>query len=158
MPNPGFKWNHFNLFIRGPNGLDYWTKNSVRQCRVWLHAVLACAESLISQISPRKRIFKWNHFNLYIRGPDGLEKNPKKSHDTATLTYHAPWATSGHKSHFVGLLPLYYMEPQENRNMCEYGKTILNLIFTSLRNVPKISMFSLIVLYKLIVQLTHTSC
>ena len=36
-----------------------------------LRAVLACAESLISQISPRK--FKRNNFNQFIWGPDGLD-------------------------------------------------------------------------------------
>ena len=30
-------------------------------------------ESLILRISPQKRIFKRNHFNLFIRGPDGLD-------------------------------------------------------------------------------------
>ena len=31
------------------------------------------SESLISRISLRKRIFMRNHFNLDIRGPDGLD-------------------------------------------------------------------------------------
>ena len=38
---------------------------------VSLHACIT--ESLISQISPRKPIFKRNHFSLLIRGPDGLD-------------------------------------------------------------------------------------
>ena len=38
-----------------------------------LCAVLACADTLISQISPRKRIFLKNHFSLLIRGPDGFD-------------------------------------------------------------------------------------
>ena len=51
-----------------------------------LRAVLACAKSLILRISPRKRIFKINHFNLFIRGQDGLDKKKKKkSRDTVTL-------------------------------------------------------------------------
>ena len=39
---------------------------------VWLCAVLACAESNFSRISRRKRIFKQNHFSLFISGPDGF--------------------------------------------------------------------------------------
>ena len=71
---------------------------------VWLHAVLACAESdscrvslrgvtylaLISRISPRKRIFQQNHFSLFMGHPvyQGLrwisfiEKNAK------TISWH----------------------------------------------------------------------
>ena len=35
--------------------------------------IAASAESLFSWIFPRKRIFKKNHFNLFIRGPDGFD-------------------------------------------------------------------------------------
>ena len=35
--------------------------------------LIVCTESLISRISPRKRFSKRNHFNLFIRGPDGLD-------------------------------------------------------------------------------------
>ena len=37
-----------------------------------LRAVLACAESHMSRISPRKRMFKKKHFKLFIRSPDGF--------------------------------------------------------------------------------------
>ena len=40
--------------------------------------MLACAESLISRISPWKRFFKKNHFYLFIRSPDGLDYWNKK--------------------------------------------------------------------------------
>ena len=40
---------------------------------VLARAVLAGAESHILQLSPRKRIFKKNHLNLFIRGPDGFD-------------------------------------------------------------------------------------
>ena len=40
---------------------------------VQLRAVLDCAESLIWRISSRKRIFKQNHYRLFIRGPDGFD-------------------------------------------------------------------------------------
>ena len=40
--------------------------------RVWLRAELACAESLISRISPRKQIFQQTHFSMFIRGPGRL--------------------------------------------------------------------------------------
>ena len=38
-----------------------------------LRAVLVSAESLISRISPRKRIFQQIHFSLLIRGPGGFD-------------------------------------------------------------------------------------
>ena len=40
--------------------------------------VRLCAESLISRISPRKRIFQQNQFSLFIRGSGGMEKWRKK--------------------------------------------------------------------------------
>ena len=53
-----------------------------------LRAVLVCAESLISWISPWKQVFQQNHVCLFIRGPGRLdywENNAKKSRYTATL-------------------------------------------------------------------------
>ena len=54
-----------------------------------LRAVLVCAESNFSRISPQKRTFKQNHFSLFIRGPDGFDswnkKKCQKSRDTAPL-------------------------------------------------------------------------
>ena len=60
------------------------TPHSVSLHGVRLRAVLAnfgfrdisisnCAESLISRISSRKRIFEQNHFRLFIRGSDGFD-------------------------------------------------------------------------------------
>ena len=40
---------------------------------VWLGAVLACSESLISRMAPRKQIYQQNHFSQFIRGPGGLD-------------------------------------------------------------------------------------
>ena len=45
------------------------TPRSVSQHGGRLHAVLVSAESLISRISPQKRIFQHNHFSLFIWGP-----------------------------------------------------------------------------------------
>ena len=50
---------------------------SVSLRRVWLRAVLACAESLNLRISPRRRIFKENHFNLFMRVWFMKKKVPK---------------------------------------------------------------------------------
>ena len=61
------------------------TPHSVSLHRVRLRTVLACAESNISRISLSKRKFKRNHFNLFIRSPDGFDSWRKKSRDTATL-------------------------------------------------------------------------
>ena len=54
--------------------------------------MLVCAsESLISRISPQKRIFQLNHFSLFVRGPRWVgfmeKKSAKKSSDTAVLTF-----------------------------------------------------------------------
>ena len=57
------------------------TSRGVRYFNFRLRAVLAwveCAESLISRISSRKRIFKQHHFSLFIRGPDGFDSWNKK--------------------------------------------------------------------------------
>ena len=54
-----------------------------------LRAVLVRAESLISRISRRIRIFQQNDFSLYIKGPSGFESWRKKFQkyiDTATLS------------------------------------------------------------------------
>ena len=61
--------------------------------------MLACAASLITRISQRKRIFKKKHFNLFIRGPDRFDKkkkNANKSRDTATLReFQTYWGDGG---------------------------------------------------------------
>ena len=53
------------------------------------HSVNLCGVTYsISRISPRKRNFQQNHFNLFIRGPDVFDSlnaiNATKSRDTAT--------------------------------------------------------------------------
>ena len=48
-----------------------------------------CTESLVSRISPRKRISQQNHFSQFIRGPCRWNRfmiKAKKSRDTATLS------------------------------------------------------------------------
>ena len=54
------------------------TSRSVSQGGVRLRPVLVRAESLISWISPRKRIFRQNHFSLFIGGPGGFHSWRKK--------------------------------------------------------------------------------
>ena len=49
------------------------TPPSVSLRGVWLGAVLACSESLISRMAPRKQIYQQNHFSQFIRGPGGLD-------------------------------------------------------------------------------------
>ena len=61
--------------------------------KVWLRAVLACVESLISRKSPRKRIVKRNILRCSSGAQMGSihDKNALKSCDTANLT--SPTAT-----------------------------------------------------------------
>ena len=62
---------HFVLAFNGLPCQKISTTRSVSLCGVDIF-------ELKFRISPRKRFFKRNHFNLFIRGPDGLDKRHKK--------------------------------------------------------------------------------
>ena len=70
----GLHWNISHIFLNKFN-FRYQGKERSAKTKLMpgkLRAVLACAESLISRISPRKRICQQNHFSLLTRCPGGL--------------------------------------------------------------------------------------
>ena len=98
--------------------INIWTPDSLLMETnkiVWICAVLACAESHISQISPLKRIFKKKkHFKLFIRNPYGFDswKNVKTSRDTATLI------TAFRFYKTLSLLLLFYCKTENLHVLC----------------------------------------
>ena len=76
----GLHWNISHIFLNKFN-FRYQGKERSAKTKLMpgkLRAVLACAESLISRISPRKRIFQLNHFSQFIRGPSWFDSWNKK--------------------------------------------------------------------------------